>query len=59
MRNRLAPVNQIHMFMAGPAGLAVMIGQLSNTLGPMQTYEYITQTGTGVYQPAALLRPSE
>jgi hypothetical protein len=38
-----------------PAGLAMLIGQLLNTLGPAQTYEHISTDGVGVYVPAALL----
>lgn len=46
---------RIHLFAAAPAGLAMMIGQLLNTLGPVQTYEHIPSDGAGNYQPAALL----
>ena len=50
---------KIHLFLAAPAGLAVMIGQLLNRFGPVQTYEYLTPTGAiGHYQPAVLLHPS-
>ena len=34
---------------AVPAGLAMLIGQLLNTLGPVQTYEHISTEGVGVY----------
>lgn len=47
----------IHLFLAVPAGLAMMIGQLLNTLGRVQTYEHIPSTAVP-YQPAALLTPS-
>ena len=30
-----------HLFMSVPAGVALMIGQLANTLGPIQTYEHV------------------
>ena len=45
----------IHLFIAAPAGLAMMTGQLLNTLGPVQTYEHIPSDATGHYEPAALL----
>ena len=45
----------VHLFTAVPAGLAMLIGQLSNTLGPIQTYEHIPANATGYYSPAALL----
>ena len=47
----------MHLFMAVPAGLAVLIGQLLNTFGSVQTYEHVTVDGSGQYRPAALLRP--
>ena len=46
---------KVHLFMAVPAGLAMLIGQLLNTLGPVQTYEHIPVDATGKYEPAALL----
>lgn len=46
---------RIHLFLAAPVGLAVLIGQLLNTLGQMQTYEHIPEGATGYYAPAALL----
>ncbi len=52
------PLGTIHLFMAVPAGLAMLIGQLLNTLGPVQTYEHISTDGVGIYTPAALLNPS-
>ena len=41
--------------MAVPAGLAMLIGQLLNTLGPVQTYEHIQVDAMGVYERAAVL----
>ena len=38
-----------------PVGLAMLIGQLLNTLGPVQTYEHIQVDAIGVYEPAAVL----
>jgi SMODS-associated and fused to various effectors sensor domain len=52
------PRGVVHLFLAVPAGLAVMIGQMLNTLGPVQTYEHISTDAVGVYEPAALLKPS-
>ena len=46
---------RVHLFMAVPAGLAMMIGQLLNTLGPIQTYEHIPVDATGTYESAAVL----
>jgi hypothetical protein len=40
-------------WLALPAGLAMLIGQLLNTLGPVQTYEHISTEGVGVYVPVA------
>ena len=45
-------------FLSVPAGLAVMIGQMLNTFGPVQTYEHLSTDAVGVYEPAALLEPS-
>jgi hypothetical protein len=36
----------------------MLIGQLLNTLGPVQTYEHVSTDGVGVYVSAALLTPS-
>ena len=49
----------VHLFMAVPAGLAMMIGQMLNTLGPVQTYEHVQVDATGSYEPAALLGSPE
>ena len=45
----------VHLFVAVTAGLAMFIDQLSNTLGPIHTYEHIPSDSTGTYMPAALL----
>ena len=52
-------LRRIHLFMAVPAGLAMMIGQLLNVLGPVQTYELESTYPGGGYRAAALVRPSE
>jgi hypothetical protein len=57
-RDTLQPRGTVHLFLAVPAGLAVMIGQTLNTFGPIQTYEHVGIDAVGVYQPAALLAPS-
>ncbi len=57
-RDTLQPRGAVHLFLAVPAGLAVMIGQSLNSFGPIQTYEHIGTDAVGMYQPAALLAPS-
>lgn len=56
-RREYGDIGTVHLFMAVPAGLAVLIGQLLNTFGSVQTYEHVTVDGSGQYRPAALLRP--
>ena len=52
----------VHLFMAAPVGLAFLVGQLANTIGPIQTYEHVADTAIGHYEKAVLLnadrRPS-
>jgi hypothetical protein len=57
-RRECGNLGTLHLFMAVPAGLAMLIGQLLNTFGSVQTYEHVTVDGSGVYRPAALLRPN-
>jgi SMODS-associated and fused to various effectors sensor domain len=57
-RRDFRPIMSIHLFAAVPLGVAMMVGQLLNTFGPVQTYEHIPVDGTGIYKPAALLKPS-
>lgn len=57
-RDTLQPRGTLHLFLAVPAGLAVLIGQTLNTFGPIQTYEHVGTDAVGLYQPAALLEPS-
>lgn len=54
-RHRFPVHGRLHLFMAVPVGLAVLIGQLLNTLGPVQTYEHIPESVTGHYRAAGLL----
>jgi hypothetical protein len=58
-RREYGNVGTIHLFMAAPAGLAVLVGQLLNTFGAVQTYEHVAADGSGCYRPAALLCPCE
>jgi hypothetical protein len=48
----------VHLFMAVPLGLAMMIGQLLNNVNAVQTYELVTSAAGKSYKPAALLHPS-
>lgn len=57
-RREYGNIGAVHLFMAVPAGLAVLIGQMLNTFGTVQTYEHLTADGSGSYTPAALLRPN-
>jgi hypothetical protein len=50
--NELSNTSRIHLFMAGPAGLAFLFGQQTNTLPPIQTYDLDTADGPRVYRPA-------
>lgn len=50
-------IGTVHLFMAAPAGLAMLVGQSLNTFGAVQTYEHVAADGSGRYRPAALLRP--
>jgi hypothetical protein len=47
----------VHLFLAVPAGLAFLIGQSLNTVGPVQTYEHLSSDAVGRYQAAVLLHP--
>ena len=55
MRTEYRITGRIHLFAAIPAALAMLIGQLLNTLGPVQTYEHIPTDATGIYKTAGLL----
>lgn len=54
-RSRYGGTGDVHLFIAGPVGLAFLLGQLLNTFGTVHTYEY----GDGKYQRAVTLRPSD
>ena len=49
--NQLSGTPTIHLFMAGPDGLAFLFGQQSNTFAPVQTYIFSERNRT--YQQAA------
>ena len=55
IRTEYRITGRIHLFAAVPAGLAMLVGQLLNTMGPVQTYEHIPTDATGKYMAAALL----
>lgn len=40
-RRRWRDIRRVHLFVAAPAGFAIMVGQLLNGSGPVQTYEHI------------------
>ncbi len=46
---------KVHLFMAIPAGLALIIGQLLNAVGPVQLYEHRADSAVGSYVPSVLL----
>jgi hypothetical protein len=58
-RARYRPIESIHLFMAAPVGLAMMIGQLLNTPGPVQLYEHREVDATGVYESSVRVCPSQ
>ena len=47
----------VHLFLAVPAGIAVLLGQLLNTLGRVQTYDFQADRADP-YSPAVALDPS-
>lgn len=57
-RSRYGTLAGVHLFIAGPAGLAFLIGQLLNTLGLVTTYEHVSASGVGAYARAVVLDPS-
>jgi hypothetical protein len=58
-RSQIGQVGAVHLFLAVPAGLALMIGQLLNTLEAVQTYEIVDTPEGRRYRPEVLLRPSQ
>ncbi|AXG08393.1 SAVED domain-containing protein [Haloplanus rubicundus] len=53
--NRLPETSTIHLFMATPAGLAFLFGQMTNTSPTIQTYILDTESGSRTYETAAQL----
>lgn len=55
-RQKYNAVGKVHLFMAVPVGLALMIGQKLNTISEVQMYEH--ESGFTIpYQESVLLRP--
>ena len=44
-------VREVHLFLACPVGLAMMIGQLLNAVGPITVYEHVDDDAVGHYEP--------
>ena len=57
-RNQFPDIKTTHLFLAIPVGLAMMIGQLLNTCGLIQTYEYQPDNHECPYQPVIMLNSS-
>ncbi len=57
-KDQYQPRGILHLFLAVPAGLAMMIGQMLNTFGTVQTYEHVPTDAVGRYLSAARLQPS-
>ncbi len=55
---QLRPIRTIHLFIAVPVALAVLMGQVFNTLPEVQVYEHVRGASPGPYQPAAKLDPA-
>lgn len=56
-RHKYPAIKRTHLFYSGPVGVAAMIGQQLNAVGPVQTYEHqqTSDDGIGRFVPAALL----
>ena len=54
-RSQFRPSGELHVFAAIPVGLAVLIGQLTNTLGPITVYEHVESGNVGTYTPGVRL----
>ena len=54
-RSQFRPSGRVHLFASVPLGLAFMLGQLLNAVGPVQTYEYHPCGLVGRYEPSAAL----
>jgi hypothetical protein len=49
-------IRLIHLFLAVPVGLGMMIGQLLNTFGLVQTYEHVRDDAACPYHKSVLLK---
>lgn len=59
-KRKYPDAGKLHLFLAAPAGFAVMLGQKLNAIGPVQTYEHVQcDDRIGRYEPAVLLRPGQ
>jgi hypothetical protein len=55
-RQRFPVVQRTHLFMSGPAGVALMVGQQLNAVGPVHLYEHDQSSdAVGRYVPSAVL----
>lgn len=54
-RTQYPHLAKTHLFIAGPLALAMLTGQLLNTVGPVQTYEHIPDGGPGRYEPGCVV----
>jgi SMODS-associated and fused to various effectors sensor domain len=54
-RTELLGVRDIHLFVAAPVGLALMLGQLLNAVGPVVVYEHVDSDAVGFYRPEVRL----
>ncbi len=48
-------IKEIHLFLAAPAGIAVLLGQLLNAVGPITLYEHVDADTVGYYRPEVRL----
>lgn len=55
MRRQSGANGDTHLFLASPLGIAVLLGQRLNTLGPIQCYEHIPSGAVGLYRRAVKL----
>lgn len=58
-RRELRLVGGVHLFMAVPVGVAMMLGQSLNTLGAVHLYEHAPMNGVGRYVRELTISPSD
>jgi len=56
-RKRFQPLDCLHLFMAAPIGFAVLLAQLTNTLGPVRPYQHLPVDIIGVYRSSLVMNP--